>query len=431
MKAALFLAILPLLILTSCSQEPVQIAQPSDYNQYLVKIETPATHSLEADIAFWQDRLARDQSDENPQVKLAQLFSARFKQSGQVADMHTSDSLYHLVLDRQAEPSASLYQALAQNAITQHQFQKARQYAERALERGDRKAATTLVMVDVALELGNDYEAGRLLNSFSNQSSFAHLVRQSKLSDHQGDLETAIVLMEQAFERIKGNEDLFCWSLSNLGDMYGHAGRVEDAYAAYLDVLAKDPAYDYALKGIAWIALSHDQNLDEAKRIISALQSRKPSPEWDLLQAEIAELEGDYQAKLTHLDQFVKAVNTPGYKTMYHKYLLEIYAEEWGLIDESLSIAEEEIASRPTPQSYDLMAWSLLHSGQAEKALEITKDFVQDRTSEPDALYHTGMIYLANRQMNEAKDFLIQALESRFELGPTRTANIQKTLDQI
>lgn len=431
MKSTIFFSLLSILLLSACSQAPVQIAQPTDYNQYLVTTETPATHSIEADIHFWQERLAQDQSNEIPLVKLAQLYGAQFKQSGHLDDIQSSDSLYHLVLDQQAEPSASLYQALAQNAITQHQFQKAREYAELALERGDRKAASTLVMVDVALELGDDFEAARLLNSFSNQNSFAHLVRQSKLSDHRGDLETAILLMEQAFERVKGNEDLYCWSLSNLGDMYGHAGRVEEAYAAYLDVLARDPAYDYALKGIAWIALSHDQNLDEAKRIISALQSRKPSPEWDLFQAEIAELEGDHQAKLTHLDQFVKSVNTPGYKTMYHKYLLEIYAEEWGYVDASLAIAEEEIASRPTPQSYDLMAWSLLHAGQAGKALEITRDFVQDRTSEPDALYHTGMIYLANRQMNEAKDFLTLALESRFELGPVRTAHIQNTLDQI
>lgn len=431
MKSTIFFSLLSILLLSACSQAPVQIAQPSDYSQYMEAPDSDMDSSLDSDITFWQDRFSGDPSNEIPLVKLAQLYSARFRQHGQVVDILRSDSLYHLVLKSQTTPSASLYQALAQNAISQHQFQQAGQYAQQALDLGDRKAASTLVLVDVALEQGNDREAARLLHSLSNQQSFAHLVRQSKLSDHRGDLETAIALMEQAFERVKGNEDLYCWSLSNLGDMYGHAGRVEEAYVAYLDVLARDPAYDYALKGIAWIAFSHDQNLKEAKRIISALQSRKPSPEWDLFQAEIAELEGDHQAKLTHLDQFVKRVNTPGYKTMYHKYLLEIYAEEWGYVDASLAIAEEEIASRPTPQSYDLMAWSLLHAGQADKALEITRDFVQDRTSEPDALYHTGMIYLANRQMNEAKDYLTRALESRFELGPVRTARIRNTLDQI
>ncbi|MBK7342687.1 MAG: hypothetical protein IPJ06_05950 [Saprospiraceae bacterium] len=124
MKSTIFFSLLSILLLSACSQAPVQIAQPTDYNQYLVTTETPATHSIEADMHFWQERLAQDQSNEIPLVKLAQLYGAQFKQSGHLDDIQSSDSLYHLVLDQQAEPSASLYQALAQNAITQHQFRK-------------------------------------------------------------------------------------------------------------------------------------------------------------------------------------------------------------------------------------------------------------------------------------------------------------------
>ncbi len=431
MKTIHLLSFLGFILLGACTNQPVQIAQSTDYQAYLANQEMPKKYSLEVDRQFWQDRLANDPGDEISMIKLAQIFAARFKQSGQLGDILQSDSLYHQVLERQSSPAAGIYQALAQNAITQHQFQQAKGYAEQALAIGERKAASTLVLVDVALELGNDYQANALLNSFTNQNSFAHLVRQSKLSDHRGDLDTSIKLMEQGFERIKGNEALYCWSLSNLGDMYGHAGRIADAYAAYLAVLKTDPSYDYALKGIAWIALSHDGNYDEAKRIIQVLQGRKHLPEADLWLAEIAEIEGDEETKKICLQRFVQSVNIPGYKTMYHKYLAEVYAEELGLVAESLAIANEEISSRPTPQSYDLYAWSLLLSGQAEQALEITRDFVEDRTSEPDVLYHTGMIYLANRQLEKAETFLKEAEESAFELGPARAASIRSTLKQI
>lgn len=431
MKTVHLLVFLGLILLNACTREPLQIAQATDYQSYLATEPSPKTYSLEVDQTFWQERLGSDPGDEIAMIKLAQIFAAQFKQSGQLEHILFSDSLYQQVLALQSSPSSGIYQALAQNAITQHQFQQAKIYAEKALAIGERKAASTLVLVDVALELGNDYQANALLNSFANQNSFAHLVRQSKLSDHRGDLDTSIKLMEKGLDRIKGNKALYCWSLSNLGDMYGHAGRIEDAYAAYLAVLKTDPTYDYALKGIAWIALSHDGNYAEAKRIIQVLQQRKHMPEADLWLAEIAEMEGEPETKQACLQRFVQSVNLPGYKTMYHKYLAEVYAEDLGAVDKSMAIAQEEIASRPTPQSYDLYAWSLLLSGQPEKALEITRDFVQDRTSEPDAMYHTGMIYLANRQLDQAESFLKEAAESAFELGPARAASIRSTLEEI
>ena len=68
---------------------------------------------------------------------------------------------------------------------------------------------------------------------------------------------SAIKLMEQAFEKVKNaGKILVLLDLSNLADMYGHAGRVKEAYDAYINVLNKDSSYIYALKGIAWIAYS-------------------------------------------------------------------------------------------------------------------------------------------------------------------------------
>ena len=431
MKSFPFLALFSLLLLGACTQQIKPITDAKDYNTYLEAQQGPTAYSLEADIQFWEDRSRQHPDDEIPVIKMAQLYAARFKQQGNYGDILLSDKLYHQVLDQQAVPSAAICQALAQNAITQHQFQQAKVYAEQARATGERQAASTLVLIDVALELGDDDRADALLQSFTNQHSFAHLVRQSKLSDHRGDLDTSIKIMEKAFDRIKGNADLYCWSLSNLGDMYGHAGRVDDAYNAYLAVLKTDPTYDYALKGIAWIALSHDRNYGEAKRIIEVLRERKQMPEADLLLAEIAEMEGNQEVKKAHLTRFVQTVNTPGIKTMYHKYLAEIYAEDIVDVNGSLAIANEEVTSRPTPQSYDLLAWSLLHAGQVERALEISRDYVQDRTSEPDALYHTGMIYLANRQPKKAVEFLKAAEESAFELGPVLTNKIRSTLSQI
>ena len=51
------------------------------------------------------------------------------------------------------------------------------------------------------------------------------------------------------------------WTFSNLGDLNGHAGNIKTSYDYYLKTLAVDPNNSYALKGIAWIAFSHEKNI--------------------------------------------------------------------------------------------------------------------------------------------------------------------------
>jgi tetratricopeptide (TPR) repeat protein len=145
--------------------------------------------------------------------------------------------------------------------------------------------------VDASLEIGDYARANLILKDFKNKNSFAYLIRSAKLNDHEGHLDTAIVCMEKAYRRIKGNSGLSQWTRSNLADMYGHAGRIKESYKLYLDVLKDNPMDDYALKGIAWIALSHDLNTEAAKTIINELAVRKRTPEVHLVLAEIAGLE--------------------------------------------------------------------------------------------------------------------------------------------
>ena len=429
MKAFL-LFFITLLVASSCAEQKKPVTHAADYESFLA-FKKVSTYSIEADMDFWQERLARMPKDEASKRKLAGLHAANFKRTGRVEELQYADSIYHYLLKTTSSGKAGLYLGLAQNSITQHKFRQAGVYAEAALNEGGNEAAALLVITDIALELGDDNKAKNTLKKFTNKNSFAHLIRQVKVKDHAGELDSAILKMEKAFDRVKGNKDLYCWSLSNLGDMYGHAGRIEDAYRAYLSVLQKDSNYDYVLKGIAWIALSNDKNYSEAKRIINILASRSRMPDAHLMLAEIAEMENDEQEKNKQLNLFVNLTDNPQYKTMYAKYLAEIYVEDLQKPDASLAIAEEEIKNRPTPQSYDLKAWALLHLGREKEALFVAQKYVTGKTFEPDAAYHTGMIYLANGFEEDAEKYLEEALESSFELGQSVTRDIEQALEKI
>lgn len=427
----LTLFLLSLLFLISCSKEKRIITNEEDYKQYLVTKRSVSTDPTEDEIEFWTKRLETIKDDEASLTKLAGIHTNLFKSTGLIEHIFKSDSLYQLVLTQYPHGTAEIYQSLAGNAIAQHQFRVAKEYAEKALSLNDKKAASLLILVDVSLEVGDYARATTILNEFKNKNSFAFLIREAKLKDHDGNLDSAIVRMEKAYSRIKGNKTLARWALSNLGDMYAHAGRLEEAYQSYLQVLADNSPDDYALKGIAWIALSNDQNLAASKNIIENLSARKRMPDAHLMLAEIAALENNETERLKHLKIFKSIVSRKGYKAMYHKYLAILEAEDFNNAEAAVGIAREEITNRPTPQSYDLLAWGYYHQKKFKPALDVVKRHVEDQTFEPESYYHIGMIYAANNYKEQARHYLVEALESEFELGPTTSKKIRTALQNL
>ncbi len=131
-----------------------------------------------------------------------------------------------------------------------------------------------------------------------------------------------------------------------------------------------------------------------------------------------------------HLNNFKSLVSGRDYKTMYHKYLALIEAEEFKPAV-AVALAEEEIKNRPTPDSFDLLAWAYYQQGDFKKAHDIAMRLVKDQTFEPLAFYHLGMIDLANGNVTMAKESLEKALDSEFELGPLITRQIKSALREI
>lgn len=423
----IFLFIAIALTLTGCAEKKQVIVDPKQYEVYLTTTDKSLVE-CQTGMEFWKARLIKSVDDETSQLKLASLYASRFKLNGKIEDIYTSDSLYQQVLKNYPQGHVGIYQSLATNCITKHEFRQAKNYVERALAIGDSKPASLFMMVDINLELGDYAGAKTVLKDFTNKNSFAYLIREAKVKDHEGKLDTAIFLMEKALDRIKENKSLFTWTKSNLGDMYGHAGRVEEAYQAYLDVLKTDPEYDYALKGIAWIAFSHDHNPSEAKRIINFIAGKRSTPDMHLLLAEIAVFEKNESEKISQLKLFESEARDPKYLGMYNKYLATLEAEELSNPAKAIEIAEQEIRNRPTPQSYDLLAWGYYQQGQIEMAVEVAQRHIEGKTFEPEAIYHLGLIY-HNLDEEKSQKFLVEASESSFELGPAISANIQQHLN--
>lgn len=429
MKLANILKIvLVTIFLYSCSNEKNKITNASDYNSYLNISEDKNIKLAKSEINFWQKKHNAAPNQTSYLNQLASYYTSLFEATFEVNHLYKAEELLLKANTELKYSEVGPIRALAKNYITQHRFKEALILANKALKIGEGFKETQKLLFDVNMELGDYTEAKKNLSKFHNPEDFDYLIRMAKWNDHIGDLPTAITLMEKATQKAELNEDttLKIWSYSNLGDMYGHAGRIEDSYAYYLKTLKEDKNNYYALKGIAWIAFSHEKNTKEANRIINIIAQKHNAPDFKLFKAEMAEFDKNEAEKTKNINDYFTALKSRNYGVMYNKYNAILYADNKKNASKALEIAYEEIKNRPTPQSYDLLAWANFNLGNTKKALDICEKHIVNKSFEPEVNYHLAEIYKANKMNDKIIPIKEDLLSSIYELGPNMKEKIEK-----
>ena len=388
---------------------------------------------IDEEIKFWKKRFDRNADDIVSRTKIASLLGKRFARSGNIKELHQSDSLYKLVLAYNRTTSSSTYRLIAHNAITMHRFREAQAYIDSALLLGDDKYLSMLTGFDVAMELGNYTRARSLLQLIENGNAFDFLIRKSKYKDKvEGKQEEAIEIMENAYAgiEVEANKELWLWAKSNLADMYSHANRLREAYHAYLDVLKIDPSYLRALKGIGWLAFSHDKDLVNSRKIFEWLWKQHPVPDYLLPLGEVAGFQGKLEEQRSYNLRFFAIAGRKEYGDMYNKYLVYLQCDELKNFDSAMALALLEVNNRPTPESYALLAWAYFKKGNTKQALSIANLQVENRCHEPEVLYNLGLINFESDK-KKSRRFLLQARESENELGPVISNEIEIALSAL
>ncbi|SEQ80744.1 Tetratricopeptide repeat-containing protein [Hyunsoonleella jejuensis] len=427
LKLICFTAILFVLGCKTQTNTPEIITNTKDYSAYLQVEQDEILDAAQQDYIFWEKKLEKEPNQFPYLVKAAASQSLLFNKTGKIEYLISAEKNLIQANEATNYGSSSYLRALARNYISQHKFKEALNLLEKAEVIGERLKSSQKMLFDVHLELGNINKAKTYLTKIENFKDFDFLIRLSKWSDHNGDLDNAILYLEKATEMVKAtkNKVLMQWAYTNLADYYGHAGQIKKSYEHYLQALEIDSNNAYAKKGIAWIIYSHEKNADEALRILNAISMSYSAPDYHLLKAEIAQFKGDDLYKEKEIELYKKAVENTLYGEMYNKYNVLLFAENKAETAKALRIANEEISNRPTAQSYDLLAWTYYNHGDIKDALEVIENHVAGKTFEPEVLYHMAEIYKANGKMKDAKKLKKELLQSSFELGPLMTENIR------
>ena len=425
-----FIVIFIAILAMGCDSEKEslgQITHSQDYETYLKTDHNEAVATALNDYKFWEEKLQNNPTQFPYLVKAAAAQSVLFNQTGKISHLIKAEELLVMANEATHYNNAGYLRALARNCISQHKFKQALMLLEKAENNRERLKSSQKMLFDVHLELGNTQEAKMYLDKIENYNDFDFLIRLSKWNDHEGNLENAIFYLEKAKAMVELRKDkgLMLWTYTNLADYYGHAGKIQDAYAHYLKALALNPNDAYAKKGIAWIVYSHEKNANEALRLLNTITKTYHAPDYYLLKAEIAEFKGDASLMATHMAAYNKAVANELYGDMYNTYNILLYSEDKTQTAKALKLAHKEIENRPTPQSYDLLAWTYYKHGDPKNALYIAEKHVAGETYEPETLFRLAEIYKANGKAEDAANLKDELLASTFELGPLAAKKIK------
>jgi tetratricopeptide (TPR) repeat protein len=431
MKPYKFIPVLvfTILFIFACDTKPNQITKVADYDKYLQMAGNESIDFANKEIEFWQSKYDATPNQKSYLGIIASKYGTLFEYTGDIKNLYKTEDLLTQSNEANNYSRVSTIRTLGRNYIAQHRFKEALVLANKALAIGEGRKETQKLLFDVQMELGNFPEALKNLNAIKDMKEYDYLIRLAKWNDHTGDLKTAITFMEKARDiaEKEDNKTLKIWSYSNLGDFYGHAGMIQESYNSYLKTLAIDPNYSYALKGIAWIVFSHERNTIEAKRIVEAIEVTHNTPDFFLLKSQIAQFDGNKIEADLNEEAYFAMLEANNYGAMYNKYNTLIYADQKANATKALEIAKVEVDHRPTPDSYDLLAWSYLNMGQDKKALEIVKAHVIGKSFEPKVQYHLAMIYKANNEIEKVAPIKEDLLSSIYELGP----NFEKKINQL
>ena len=232
--------------------------------------------------------------------------------------------------------------------------------------------------------------------------------------------------MQKAVENAGQDDGLKLAALSNVGDLYIHAGKLDKAYNCFADCIKTNPADLHSIMGIGWIALVKDKNDSLAEKIFRfvATKTKSPDPLFKLI--AVAQQRGDSVLELKYAKAFEQKAADSLYGNMYNKYLIQLYTGILNNAAKAETIAKRELDNRSTPQTYAWYVWGLLCNNKKDEAYSVYQKHVSGKPLEGLELYWMGKLMLALNKGYNAKQYFEEAGKNIYDLNPVVVNDLNK-----
>ena len=390
--------------------EPEQITIPVES----IPAVGSAMKSSDEQIAFWQQKVQRDDRDYVSLTYLGQAYLQKGRETGDAAAYGRAQAALEQALTINPTYELTL-SSLSVTQIAQHDFEGALATAQRVYDFDPGALQALATIGDASLELGRYEEAEAVYETLLAQAPGAAVFsRAARLAWLQGDVSAAIDWMQQAVNAAKESGltgEWLAWYQFQLGELYFNSGDVAAAQAQYAAAKQTWPDYYLLLVGEGKVAAAQG-DFEQAIAHYERLVARLPQPDFVATLGDFYRLAGDETAAQEQYDTVTFIANLEATdQALVGRQLALFYANHDTNLDSALAAAEAELANRPDVYGYDVLAWVLYKNGRLDEAAAASEQALQLGTQEALFYYHAGMIAAAQGDTNQAKQQLSHALE--------------------
>jgi len=414
----------------SCKNANTPVVSTTFTDSLMNNYSTPlAIKNNEADLQFWKNRIVANTPDYSNTLKYAATLVRRFNLLGNIKDVKLADSLLLKTAQDYNGKEAGPYFSLVSHYILEHRFKDADSIFDKAAAIGIKKYETDAVSFDIDFELGRMQLAKLFLKNMQIENDYGYQFRKSKWMHYNGELDSSIAAMQKAVTNAGKDDALRLAALSNVGDLYIHASKLDKAYDCFVQCVKANAADMHSIMGIGWIALAKDKNDSLAQKLFEFVAGKTQSPEPLFKLVAVGEQRGDSALQVKYAKAFeAKAIDSLN-GNMYNKYLIQLYTGILHQPAKAEAVAKKELDNRTTPQTYAWYAWALLNNNKADEAYKVYEKNVSGKPLEGLELYWMGkLMQLFNKGYN-ANQFFKAATINLYDLSPAVQADLKKSME--
>lgn len=342
--------------------------------------------------------------------------------------VHVGDALAQMLRDNGDEKFYDHAETAYQHALTlqptnvealsglawvtggRHDFDKSREWANRALALDKENAAAFGLLGDAALELG-DYDAAydhyqKMMDLKPDLSSWS---RGAQLLHMTGETSNAIHLMEKAIRAGGPFAEHTAWCRAKLAMMLFSQGALlpaEQALERPLKAGSKNPHVLLAAGRIA----SARQDFAAAEKHYQTVLEAGPNHDALVALGDLRAVQGDKNSAEKYYEQVEALEAAQTARTGHsHMAMAKFYADHDRKPIEALRMAEARKLSRNVNDA-DTLAWVYFKNGDQPRAIEAIKRALSQKTQDAELHFHAGMIAAKFGDRASAQKHLQQAL---------------------
>lgn len=396
---------------------------------------SPSTEFLNADraVEYYRNEIRRNPGIVENYVNLARLFLQEVRVTGNEAEyLPRTQSLLQEALRLDPENFDAIL-TKASMLLTMHQFQEAKELAQRASEKNFYSAALYGVLVDVAVERGEYDEAVKACDHMmSLRPDLRSYSRVSYLRELHGDLTGAQRAMKMAADAGVWGQENRVWSLYNLANLYLSEGKLDTATFIYKGILEERPMYAYALSGLARVSAARG-NFVHAIEFTKKAYESLPSAHFQEQLAELYHITGQKREAELVIQFVLKSFEND--EALGHNVDSEfaLFAADNDIhLSDALNRAKRDFERRPENiHSLEAYAWALYKNGRPVEAMPLIEKAMRLHTRNAALHYRAGMIYVGAGKSDQGLACLRLALKESIASHVPFAQEARKVLSSV